>query len=246
MRQCSVVSRLKIEEGDIGDYKKLSAFHYRENRVGPFEKIFVIRPTQAGRIFVADAVGVIVYGMPTAGLQLRNIAMGNVFDGLDGPTRLSLINKNIRTISRVIIEPRFRGLGLSSWLVKETLGQVCVPIVEALAVMGAVNGFFLRAGMIAYTANYSTKSLQMADALGTVGIREDELIDPQLVEEKLGRLLMAERDFIDRQMEIFLQSYGERRLMRAGLERTRFILSKLSHRPVYYIWFNPKMKNMIG
>jgi hypothetical protein len=29
--------------------------------------------------------------------------------------------------------------------------------------------------------------------------------------------------------------------MPAGIARTRYILGKLTHRPAYYIWFNPLM-----
>jgi predicted GNAT family N-acyltransferase len=62
-------------------------------------------------------------------------------------TRLSLINKNVVCITRVIIDPRFRGLGLASRLVRETMGQMGRPIVESAAVMGHVNPFFEKAGM---------------------------------------------------------------------------------------------------
>jgi hypothetical protein len=46
-------------------------------------------------------------------------------------------------------------------------------------------------------------------------------------------------------MDIFLQAYGKRREMRAGIERTRYVLSKLTGRPVYYIWFNPEKQFVV-
>ena len=125
MRRCSVTKKLQIVRGSLGDYKELAHYHYRESRLGPFAAIFAIRPakTLAGS-FCAKTIGVIVYTMPSPGLELRNTATGNFFRGMDTATRLALINKNIRCIGRVILEPRFRGLGLASRLVRETMPQI--------------------------------------------------------------------------------------------------------------------------
>jgi hypothetical protein len=74
-----------------------------------------------------------------------------------------------------------------------------------------------------------------------VGIEKEELIDSEGVQRKLARMGQLEAEFIERQIKHFLQSYGKRRYEKAGLERTRFVLSKLTLRPVYYIWFNEKI-----
>jgi GNAT superfamily N-acetyltransferase len=250
MRSCSVIEKLQIVPGCLDDYKKLAHFHYRDSCPGPFAAIFAIKPAKAlgARSVVrlrsppigTETVGVIVYTMPIAGAELRNIATGNLFVGLDKGTRLALINKNIRCISRVIIEPRFRGLGLASRLVRETMPKMDVPIVEAMAVMGLVNPFFEKAGMKAFTANMPTRCVQLVEAFSMVGVEKEELIDSEGVQGKLARLGQREAEFIELQIRHFLQSYGKRRYERAGLERTGFVLSKLTFRPVYYIWFNPK------
>jgi hypothetical protein len=254
MRKCSVIKNLRIIQGDFEDYKKLARFHYRDSRPGAYTAIFVIKhcggesaavpasakrtPQQAGGL--NEPVGVIVYTMPSAGAELRNVATGNFFADFDNRTRLGLINKNIRCISRVIIEPRFRGLGLASRLVRETMPEMDVPIVEAMAVMGMVNPFFEKAGMKAYAAKMPVRCVKLVEALSAVGVEEDELIDAELVQGKLEQLGQMEGEFIEFEIRCFLQSYGERRYEDAGLERMRFVLSKLTYRPVYYIWFNEK------
>ncbi len=189
----------------------------------------------------SETVGVIVYTMPAPGLELRNIATGNLFAGFDRSTQLALINKNFRCIARVIIEPRFRGLGLATRLVRETMPQVNVPIIEALAVMGQVNPFFEKAGMKAYTAPIPQRCVELIEAFSLVGIEQAELIDADLASRKLSELRWPKADFIEKRIRHFLMSYGRRRDMPAGLERTKFILTKLTYRPVYYIWFNSEM-----
>jgi hypothetical protein len=180
--------------------------------------------------------------MPSTGAELRNVATDGLFAGFDRKTRLSLINKNIRCISRVIIEPRFRGLGLASRMVRETMPQMNVPIIEAMAVMGIVNPFFEKAGMKAFAAKMPVRCIQLIEAFSAVGIEEEELIDAEKVQQKLEQLGQQEGEFIESEIKRFLQSYGERRYEKAGLERTRFVLSKLTFRPVYYIWFNENLE----
>lgn len=234
MTSCSVCENLQIVPGCLDDYKRLARYHYLGSQTGPASAIFVL--SKAG---VKTPVGVIVYSNAPAVLELRNIATNHVFAGLDRSTQLELINANIRRISRLIIEPRFRGLGLASRLVRETMSLVNVPIVEALAVMGWVNPFFERAGMKAYKAKPSEASVQFVEALSIIGIEQAELIDPEQVQQKLERLGDSEARFIEHQIRHFLKSHGRRRDMPPGLERTQYILTKLTARPVYYIWFNP-------
>jgi len=237
--KCSVCRKLRIVRGCLDDYKQLAHYHYRDSRLGPYAAIFALR-LPSGILRIGDeTIGVIVYTMPSPGLELRNIATGGVFAGFDKKTQLALINNNIRRISRVIIEPRFRSLGLATRLVRETMPQMNVPIVEAIAVMGLVNPFFEKAGMNAYKAKMPARCVQLVEALSMVGIEKDLLIDPRKAQERLGQLQGPKAEFIKLQIRNFLQSYGKRRQMSPGGERTRFVLSKLTLRPVYYIWFNP-------
>ncbi len=240
MRKCSIINKLEIAEGGRQDYEQLSMYHYRDTNLGPYAAIYILKPT--GRLALSlnkKAVGVIVYTMPPTALELRNIALSDLLGGLDKRTRLSVINKNIRTISRVIIEPRFRNLGLATTLVKETIGLLDVPIIEAMAVMGLVNPFFEKAGMTAYKAPLPVRCVQMTEAFDYVGVKKNLFIDAVKVQKKIEGLGRKETLFLEKQMRRFLASYGKRRLMPEGLERTRYILNKLTARPMYYVWFNP-------
>ncbi len=242
MEMCTVARNLEIVPGTRADYESLSHYHYREPNMGPYAAIFALK----GKFRTAtklETVGVIVYSMPTAGAQMRNIATGGIFAGLDKGTRLALINKNIRTISSVIIEPRFRSLGLAVRLVKETMPIMDVPFVEALAVMGRANPFFEKAGLTRYDAPMSASCLRLIEAFSAVGVDEQDLIDPVVVQQNLRTEDRGQRaDFIEGEMTRFLQSYGQRRLMQPGIERTRFVLNKLTDRPVYYLWKNPQVE----
>jgi hypothetical protein len=180
-------------------------------------------------------------------VALRNAATGGVFSGFgDNRLQLQMVNKYVRCISRVIIEPRYRGLGLASRLVAETMPRLGAAVIEAMSVMGAVHPFFEKAGMKRYEAKPAASSVQLIEALEMVGIDEHEFVDAQCVQDKLDGLSSCEADFIERQIAGFLQHYGKRRRMVGGIERTRYVLGKLNPRAVYYIWFNPDKEFMVN
>jgi len=106
--------------------------------------------------------------------------------------------------------------------------------------MGKVNPFLEKAGMTAYPARRPARTVQLIEALSLLGIESEQLIEPQEVQPKLDRLSPAETEFIERAIRRFLKSHGRRRDMAPGLERTRYILARLTTRPTYYIWFNPE------
>lgn len=240
MLNCSLSLKTQIVEGGFDDYKELAKYHYRNLKTGPFTNIFALKPKQDSFLDV-KTIGVIVYSLPNPGLELRNIATGNFFVGLDRRTQISLLNKTVRRISRLIIEPRFRGLGLACHLVRQTMPLVNVPIIEASGIMGAVNPFFERAGMTAYSSPPKTSSVRMIEALYSVGIDESLFIDPARVHQEIKLLTIKKHKFIEKEFRIFLKSFGNKRYVCPSPERTQFVLSKLTERPMYYIWFNQSL-----
>jgi ABC-type ATPase with predicted acetyltransferase domain len=245
--KCSVGAGLEIVRAGRKEYEQLSPFHYRDCNLGPYAAVYALKDMHPAALRTGMIAGVIVYTTPAPNLEMRKIAIGDVFSGFsDRRIGLAVVNKNIRCISRVIIEPRYRGIGLASMLVRKTLKRLDVPIIEAMAVMGRVNPFFEKAGMKAYFSRSSLGSVRLAEAFSAVGIEDDEFIDAQAVHERMCGLAVGQKKFLEIQMQKFLQSYGKRKYMPHGVERMRYVLSKLTYRPVYYIWRNPDKQIQIG
>jgi GNAT superfamily N-acetyltransferase len=238
---CSIHQELELVPGDMSDYRLLAAYHYRDSQPVAVKAVYTMRPKRSLGSLGRRPAGVIVYTMPNPRIELRTLATDGIFRGLDRQTELELLNRHVRCIARVIVEPRFRGIGLAVRLVRETMPMLGVPIIEALGVMPRVNPFLERAGLMSFAPRVPAEHVALLEALGAVGIEENDLIDPQAAQMKLGRLARPADDFIEARMQRFLKSHGSRRTMPAGIERTRYVLGKLTHRPVYYIWFNPQL-----
>jgi ABC-type ATPase with predicted acetyltransferase domain len=144
--------RFLITSGTARDYTAMQRFHYIPRRPATWAKVWAMHyhePPQhhrprSGPALVA--VGVLSYPAPTVDMRDRIFAMA----GETRARRLCFANQNIRTISRVIVHPQFRALGLAVRLVRHMCEQCPTRYLEAMAVMGHVHPLFERAGMTPY------------------------------------------------------------------------------------------------
>jgi hypothetical protein len=246
MHTCSLHKELEVVPGEMGDYRQLAPFHYRDGRPGAVKAIYAVRARRPGGVLGRKPAGVIVYTMPNPRLALRAVATNRLFSGLDRHTELELLNRCVRCIARVIIEPRFRGIGLASRLVRETMPRMEVPIVEALGVMPLVNPFLEKAGLTAFAPRVAVEHLKLIEALSAIGVEEADLVCPEAVQARFDALARSEASFLEPHIMDFLKSHGSRRTMPAGIERTRYLLGRLTQRPAYYIWRNPQPHHVLG
>ncbi len=138
--------RFMLARGTAADYQELSRFHYCGGRPGSWVGVWVVRyeerpaSQETGRVV---AVGVL--SNPPLNVHMRSRYFG--WEGPGSHHRWRFINDNIRTISRVVVHPQFRCLGLSTLLVREMCRRCPTRYVESIAVMGRFHPFFERAGM---------------------------------------------------------------------------------------------------
>jgi len=146
-KECSVCGSMRIEKGSYEDYAKLKRFHYRSKND---EESSSLRIKDCYKLLHGDnLIGVVVYSHSYLNLKPRNIVFGDRYVFTPGDLgRARLINDEIARISRVVIHPKFRGIGLGAFLVRETLPKVNARVVEVLAVMARYNPFFEKAGMV--------------------------------------------------------------------------------------------------
>jgi ABC-type transport system involved in cytochrome c biogenesis ATPase subunit len=152
--QCSLTRQMSIAAGTSADYKALSEFHYRAGKTPPARKIFTLKRKD-------ELCGVIVYCYPPPMCFGRK----QVWKG-----DIKQLQKEVSVISRVIIHPKYRSIGLGEKLIRDTLLFAGTPCVEAVAVMAKYNPFFEKAGMQKIAESKPNKavtnSLQQLETLG--------------------------------------------------------------------------------
>jgi len=185
-------------------------------------------------------VGVIVYSRSPLSLAARNRATGGRYRVGRNLAAGRLVNEELRIVSRVVITPNWRGLGLASRLVAETLPRVGTPYVEALAAMGRVHPFFEQAGMMAYASPAPAGSERLRSAFEAVGLGRSARRSAEALEVALGSLGPAARRLAEREIERWARSYlaaKNHRSHRPERRRTLdLVVCHLDSTPVYYLW----------
>lgn len=225
-------STCRIAAGTREDYNALAHLHYRS---GPPATI-ARNPDGTPAILAARddhdrLAGVLVVSMPTLNGAWRSMAWPGMFDSGDKRRDALAINRLLRCISRVVVEPRFRGQGVARALVQTYLDAPLTPCTEAVAAMGHVCPFFESAGMTAYPLPPSARDARFLDALASVGLEAWELLEPG----ETARLL-AMHSWLGREARIWAgNSQSTRRHRNAEpLQLCMLAASHAAQRPVAY------------
>lgn len=163
---------------------RLLRFHYRPHSIN--SAICILFG------YINDqVVNVLVSAYPSVANKARNIYtnkkyMRNSEQNLS--EALSLLNKEVATIKRVVVDPRFRGVGLGVHIVKEYLSNWATRrLVETSAVMAKYNPFFEKAGMKPIPAIRSNDKVeQKLEKLGFIISKMRSLSYNQKMIEKIN------------------------------------------------------------
>ncbi|UYV12467.1 MAG: GNAT family N-acetyltransferase [Phycisphaera sp.] len=160
---------ITIEAGVPADLAPLARFHYAAGRPGPIAR--VLRAVDDNEV-----VGVLVASMPTLNGRWRPIAWPGEYDTPDKRANALRLNHDVRVISRVIVDPRYRGRGLAVRLVRAYLDNPQTARTEALATMAHACPFFERAGMRRIELPPSKADARLLRALDRHGLEPADLL----------------------------------------------------------------------
>jgi ABC-type lipoprotein export system ATPase subunit/GNAT superfamily N-acetyltransferase len=238
--ECSLTRQMRVEQGTLQDYKVLSQFHYRAGRCPPPRKIFVLKRR-------GELCGVVVYGFPSPMCFGRR----RVWEG-----SIAELQREISVISRVVVHPKYRSIGLGAKLVGDTLARAGTRCVEAVAVMARYNPFFERAGMRRIAESkpsvHVTGALERLEALGfdvalLAGVRYGERVVSEVGREQVSAVLqeLSRKDAGVRRRLVGLRSVYPKHeefvakiceFDEAGLAKALKRLSFMAQSKVYLFW----------
>ncbi|MGI9012965.1 MAG: GNAT family N-acetyltransferase [Phycisphaerales bacterium] len=245
----------RIEPGSWQDFHALAHLHYRAGRPATATAIYRAvlegRPTIAARARrdseTADVVaGVLIVSLPHLGCCARSAAIGDRYQGLSHRSRAYAINHDFRTISRVIVDPRCRGMGIAVGLVRHALEHAQTACTEALAVMGRVHPFFERAGMMRFEPAPDPRDERMQAAFEWIATRCNRdwrhlAALPSQCCACLDALQPHERAWFLHELSAWYRTRGNRRSSRSQkpiMDTQRMLKAvqqRLMARPLYYL-----------
>ena len=247
MSPSELTENLFLGEGCLDDYASLAPFHYRPGKSGTVKSVYryVHRaPTVVGRFLQRGnqetLAGVLTLSMPHAGCVMRDYATTQRYRGIDLTAGMIMLNREVRTISRVIIHPHYRGLGLAVNLVRHVLGHAETIFTEALAVMGKAHPFFERAGMIRYDRPMRPEHARLHDALDHLGVEPAKLAARDDMLKRIAALGETQKRWFERELRQWHRATCMKRSHPSDhVSLEGLLLAARDHllvRPVYYLW----------
>ncbi|MEX0652664.1 MAG: hypothetical protein WD534_03555 [Phycisphaeraceae bacterium] len=239
---------LRLARGRMADYAALAEHHYRADRPATALRVLVLRSEgqslaarYVGRREAAAAVAVLVESLPSLSCKLRDWALHDRYGTWLSPTaRARMLNDEVRCISRVVVHPQWRGLGLAVRLVRAALREPETPFTEALAAMGRVNPFFERAGMTAYHRPRHACDARLIAALERVGLSAADLATLKHTWRCIERQPAETRQWLVAELHRWFRRNGGRgaKHERDPREQLRAAQQRLLLAPVYYLHDN--------
>lgn len=228
-----LLAEFTLERGRLADYAALAQWHYAARRPGPVTDVFVARLN-------GELAGVVLLGMTHLFLGPRNLALPAYASSVVAREGAAMLNRDVRLLQRVVIHPRWRGLGLATRLVRHALEESRVPFVECLAEMGEFSGFLTQAGFErAGQCRPSREARRLAASLERLGLCCADLLRPA----RLAGLPACERARLKRQVRGLCRSriqtgHGALRKCPARLDRQRLrqAVMRLHCQPGYFLF----------
>jgi len=241
-------SDLKLVNGSLADYLTLKEHHYRADRPATATRALVFRSSARsvverfrGKPTGSQTVAVLIESLPSLSCTMRNWALRDRYGSWLAPRqRAVLLNREVRVISRVVVHPCWRGIGLAVRLVKAAIDQPTTIYTEALAAMGRVNPFFERAGMTAYPRPPHAFDARLNDAMQSVGLSPNGLASIEQTQSRIGSLTQSQRDWFHKELYRWYRQNGGRSIVHSTdpTIHLRTARQRLLLDPVYYLHDN--------
>jgi len=163
-----VPGRLILKPVTRADYQSLQRFHYISGPPATFAQIWTIYhapndplPSHlCPSVFICGSppsvpIAIAVLSYPCLNCSARDRALD--LTRMNPKRRQRFINQHIRTLSRLIVHPTYRGLGLASILINCILDNCPTRYTEALATMAKAHPLFAKSGMTEFPPNDEAK-----------------------------------------------------------------------------------------
>ncbi|GAG17809.1 unnamed protein product, partial [marine sediment metagenome] len=225
-----LIKRLEVVKCSVSEYYKLEHLHYLKQRPHFHTNTYKVVGIGYYRKAFPDPIAVTVYGMPLCNIFARDKATGGFFSGPpDRSSRLRLINQYIRYASRIVVDTRFRHLGIATFLAAETLQLQNVPIIETLVPFDWTANMLARLGFIGYPTSAPYWYSRFVTALNRIGVSPELYRHPEVAHRRLLSLDKSYTGFIEYEIQLFLEHFRNFSDMPVSEDRTRIFLNKIHY-----------------
>jgi ABC-type lipoprotein export system ATPase subunit len=130
---------LDLREGKVSDWPHFAKWHYRGNGIGPVRRVNLLYHGE-------EKVGICIFGFGPLASAQRNRLFG--LGGKMSSTKAGVINRNFACVSRLVLDPRYRGAGIGGWFLRIACEAAPWPWIELISEMSNLVPFYKTAGFV--------------------------------------------------------------------------------------------------
>lgn len=138
-RAVSFLDQLEITEGTLADWPYFARWHYRGHGLGPVRRISVLWHD-------GQPIGICVLGYGPLSSARRNELFA--LPGKLSPSLAQWVNTNFASVTRLVIDPRYRGAGIAARFLKRCCEMSPWPWIELISEMANFIPFCRSAGFV--------------------------------------------------------------------------------------------------
>jgi len=130
---------LDLCEGKVSDWPYFARWHYRGHGLGPVRRVNLLKHGD-------EKVGICIFGFGPLTSAQRNRVFG--LGGKMSSARAEVINRNFACVSRLVLDPRYRGAGIGGWFLRSACEAAPWPWIELISEMANLVPFYKTAGFV--------------------------------------------------------------------------------------------------
>jgi GNAT superfamily N-acetyltransferase len=222
---------IRITRGSPDDYAALAPLHYRAGPPATLDLVLVARDTRADQL-----AGALIVSRPTLNGAWRDVAWPGRFTSGRPKANALCLNAELRCISRVVVDPRYRSLGIARAMVRAYLDRPLTPCTEAVAAMGAACPFFAAAGMHEIETPPAERDKRLLGVLSSAGMEPWRLAMPRAAWARVER--GERREDVERALRVWANASRASRKALDGPIEALFAkaCAGVASRRVAYVW----------
>ncbi len=220
-----------IERGSRADLRALAPLHYRPGAPATIARVLRCIDRSTG-----ETAGVLSVSLSTLNGRWRELAWPGRYTSADRRSDAQRLCAEVRCISRVIVSPAHRSMGVARELIRAYLAEPLTVRTEAVSAMGRISPIFERAGMTAHSLEPAARHRRLMHAFEHVGIARWRLAQPSVLEPRLHTLSISDHCFIRTELSLWANATrATRRFTDAPLSAQLAVACRaISARPVAY------------
>jgi len=139
--RCDLIDQVTIGRGTTADWLQLKPLHYAAGNPATVHSVW-----SAFHPEIKGPAGVIVCSYPDLHSAARNLATDSKYQNVKDRRVATVLNREVVKVSRIVICPQLRGIGLAGEMLELVVSQVGARYVECVTSMSRWSRFLERVG----------------------------------------------------------------------------------------------------